>query len=522
MRMTLHVLLSLSFFFTTCVHAEHAETAEARRFQVLRPDGTPAGDAKVTLLQRKTEKTELSKRAVRTDKAGWFETDDDFESDDFTLNAVAIVVEARGAALGIWNLIPADQATLQLIEEFQVQGVIHDPAGEPLANAEVRVIDFGTFTYLPFDQAILTAMDGVRCSTNAQGQFQLRGMTYNGYEFAAGARVLATAELNGRLHTAQWNSQYAGNSTKLEKHGEADLEVLPIVLAPVSRIRGRIIRVLDHQPLAGAELHFHPATPSNASTAETDAQGRFEIELATFEIRRFSIHHPDLASRISIREESLIEDAHVDIDDWEIIVWPAVMVQGTAVDEIALKPPTMPLRLEYERETQLRQGWISTEQRFFAIPESSDGRFELALPSGEIAARVSAERHGSWPSPYDYELKIKVNPDNPDLGQLRLPRRKGLFVQMRSTNDIELDRAVLDSLIVTVRIAGDNSFGYADRSTLWFYPVIAWGQKVSVEIEQQGNDGRRKKLLPEKIFDTAEHLWPQVIEIEPEAIPPQK
>ncbi len=293
-----------------------------------------------------------------------------------------------------------EQQELILVLEAagRLYGRVVDPAGEPIAGAEVRSLGAATFGSYGRDNR------GVD-RTDADGRFELTPLS-------AGQLMMLEARREG----------FAPTELEAKASIDPSAEPLEIVLEPGRAAVGLVTDAAD-QPLVGATVSIVPAPPSGqfdqgfflrmmgreATEAITDADGRFRI--ADLPGGRF-----DLSAERSGFAKARVPGVIISEDEPVTDLGTLIMLEGVSLAGRVVDSDDLPLAGAKVVVKEAAGGMAAMLESAMAggqepdVITGADGRFEVAdlQPKGTVS--VAVERKGYRQTT---ELAVKVPVEEP-------------------------------------------------------------------------------------------------------------
>ncbi|MFT5467974.1 MAG: 5-hydroxyisourate hydrolase-like protein (transthyretin family) [Verrucomicrobiales bacterium] len=475
--------------------------AAASEHRVLLPDGSAAAGVEVRRI-----KDGEPDQILKTDDKGRFELPEIASNNH---RPGALVIDAPGAALSIWNW-PGEE--MQLRPAFKITGVVELPGQKPAADATVSVLEFGTRTYMPL-KAYGAKSPWKPVRTNQRGEFTLRGATFNGYKFPAGLTVKAEMKIDGRLFTTVEGIPGFGDADFFENPAEESPRAEPFVLRPVGTVSGQVVNELTGEPMAGAKLRLYRGRGDHDSKATTDGEGRFRLENTPTYARRIIYVSLPGFTELTVREtEPDAEKREPESNGLRIELPPLVTLEGLVVDAHSNQPALYRLDLDASRVYETDAGWEVRMSGSARIQD--DGSFELAVPAGLMKIDIDSYFSG----PYRHSWEIDIQPTQKSLS-LKIPRKPGLVFEMSIPGNPNLESPIWNQLSPRYGIVGLNSFRYARGQNRWFAKAEKWGEKIELSVQSYVGGGERT-VFERTEYDVQPLNWPIRIQLDESAIKP--
>ena len=502
--------------------------SKAESLTILMPDGSPATKARVEFHRlestRNEEPEKLAVQTLEVNSKGVVELKD-LPSKHSNFDQL-LVIDAPGAALALHNFFK-DSETIRLVPAFEVNGRMVTVVGEGVADANVRLVDFGTHTYAGVHSTtVLNEIPGFQTKTDENGLFKLRGATLNGYDFPVGAYLLGEAKIAQKRFVGCARTPYGGDSKAFKKSDgiQAPTPEPPInlVVYPSGRVSGTVLDGHTNKPREGARVRIirpHLGYHGNP-TVTVDKDGSFSFEdVPSYGQRSFEVLWEEAPQAHPLVLSSPKDDHQpADVTGLRIPTYDGMLCKGSVVDAVSGKPPIIPLDLGYEQKSDPGQGWtVRTSGEWGNIGmdarTGNDGSFSMWLPTGPFSFTARAgDRFDHQPYDHKQEMNLKPGDNTPLL--IKVPRERGILIVNHSANHDHDGDEFWKELIISVGPLDKNWFGYAPDEKMWFFPVDHWGDKIAVSVDHRASgDKMRMNLLPKTTIMVKEGMWPYVLEI---------
>ena len=344
------------------------------------------------------------------------------------------VARAYVPGYGATNIVlRAGDNLLKLRPPAQVQGVVRDANGAPIAGAKVVLRNVETTESGIADWNAGYGLEPLSALTNAQGVWKMEGLAQGYANFIASAPAKVAQKVTLFV-------------------GEKPAAVPPIVLPPAGTIKGRILDA-DGQPVPGVQIGWDGGYGSYGATFYSGQNGNFALTDAPLDnnILSFFSDKPDWMG-VTRRVEAALEKPGEIVDVGEVRAGKGVVISGEVRDKNSDAPlPNFRLRFGYK---VLRTG--------------ANGRFEGRVKSSTNSVFLYDDYLSSSKFP-----EIAPNAERFDVGEITVERGIRLRFDLRDeTGRAAPDARVrLQSTNIESVIHQRDSVDDGQSSTVWPLPI---------------------------------------------------
>lgn len=474
------------------------------RFQVLRPDGSPAAGAKVHGALLSPGKSHDHWR-LETDASGTFtvptgqpspspHTPDGLFTVDVPGNAIAVV---RYHA----TLSPpppgATSRPIQLAPDRPIAGIV-TAGSDPVPDARVLAyaLAIRSYTTIPLGDPTAEAWPELGARADARGRFQLRTLEF---PYDPLLRPHATGFIalghHGKTPVCGLPLNSSIQSIKsIESIQPPDSIPSPTLLEiptePLLTLDAVLLDSSTGLPLAGVTSSGPRIGPLPVPAQTSDAQGRLRISgIPTFALApgRFVFERENFGPVEAVWTPKDRKRLPGNMPVLSIGMGRPVRLTGRVVDAVTGGDPLVPIDISIHGPWKAPDGWTISR---IATPGSDDaspgpnGSFDVRIPAGDLVVHAAAQiDKGAYRQAYDESIPLQLPPDGLSNVTLRVQRKPGVLVQLVSADPAQLQRwGYGGSLIIETRQGPEHGTSTADTSPTWFFPAAAWGDSVQIRM----------------------------------------
>lgn len=321
----------------------------------------------------------------------------------------------------------AGENSVKLEPGAQMNGLVSDAKGAPLAGAQVkllRVVDKASEeNYFYFDT---TGFDAIAATTGADGRWVLDELPQRGI---ASLQASAPGRVSAGFRAWLEGAQNPAPAQKLEAGGSV-----------IGRLLGQ-----NGEPIVGAQIYRSDAFDG---VNRSDKDGRFALEGVPLGAQQLQIFG---GANWFGRDEPIIatiKEGGQNVDLGDITSGAGTLVSGVVIDKTSRKPLA-------ELEVRLENKKVKTD---------AAGRFEGRISGNYLQLEIS----GDYVSSSERFRQIPAKATTYDAGQIAVERAVSLLLDVRD----EKGEPVLET---SVMFSGNNSQQYAqyDGQTVKVGPLAA-------------------------------------------------
>lgn len=445
LRSKLVVFVGMTVLAVICHSHAAAETVTVAG-TVLAPDGRPAAGVSVFaqwFFSQPPGRHPLITAAATSGADGGFSLVLEGDGQALERGTVDAVEEGSGFGWASVKLADTQHVVVRLNEATVVAGTVRDAAGEPVAEADVHVVEARGED----GDHWLAASDRFHATTGADGRFELPGMP-------VGKQLRLYVRKEGCI-PEDTNRQPAELMTDLE-----------VTLHPDAAVAGRVTRA--GEPVPGVTVWCKAQPPGHErGVGATDADGHYvarEMPGGRYDVY---LHAPDGWAATVHRDVSCVAGQTVGGVDFELVA--GGVVTGTVRDRNT-------------GESVGRAGMTAYMSRsdfpssgFWHSPVDEAGRYSLCLPPGEYVLHVDARSCGyayRGEEPWLHEVEVAAGQTVEDFD---IP-----VTLEASVAGIVVDAAGVPVAGASIRLSGSSRVGvvtdergrFADVSHSGSYPTV--------------------------------------------------
>lgn len=375
---------------------------------ILRPDGTPAANAKVLVRVLHEEDGSLREdRQLTADAQGHVATTIQFDRElPRFLPVLYALIDVTDCALTLVSLTERQRGGPQnkewaprqitLRAPYALSGVVVGPDGQPVQGADVVVVTSGGGGMAPpmrfnYPSANI-ATPALQAKTDADGRFALRGVDVAGNSNRGGIFAVAV------LAKAADGSLLAGDAHMNYNLPPERLREASITLAATTPLHGTVVDP-QGKPISGAQITLAPRPgafnrqPIYLMTATSAADGSYRIPgVPAIDELVAEATCPGYGKGWALIQEGRTRPVDGE-KDYRITLRPLVQVKGRVVDAATRKPVTgLPFSLIATYDRGYRGLNMNTGSLICETEMAEDGSFALQVPAGACNLRVLLTR----------------------------------------------------------------------------------------------------------------------------------